>query len=60
MMDLGLATHYLPSEWLLKAKKEYIENGLINTLNYYPEMTSEIARKSKFYRRYISGELFKK
>ena len=42
MMDLGLATHYLPSEWILKAKKEYIENGFINTSGYYPEMSSDI------------------
>lgn len=42
MMDLGLATHYLPSDWISKAKNEYIDNGNLNTSSYYPEMSSEI------------------
>ena len=42
MMDLGLATHYLPSDWISKAKNAYIDNGNLNTSSYYPEMSSEI------------------
>ena len=48
MMDLGLATHYLPSELISSAKEKYIEQGSINTLNYYPEMTSEIIENQNF------------
>ena len=41
-MDLGLATNYIPSELILKTKNNYIENGNINTDNFYPEISSEI------------------
>ena len=48
MMDLGLATHYLPSKKITKAKNEYIDNGNISTTNYYPEMTSDIIKNQNF------------
>jgi len=57
MMELGLATHYLPSEWILKAKKEYIENGNINTSSYYPEMPSDILKNENFIEDVFQGPL---
>ena len=52
-----LATHYLPSEWILKAKEEYIENGNINTSSYYPEMSSEIIENQSFIEDIFQGTL---
>lgn len=57
MMDLGLATHYLPSEWILKAKEEYIENGNINKSNYYPEMSSDIKENQNFIEDIFQGSI---
>jgi enoyl-CoA hydratase/carnithine racemase len=57
MMDLGLATHYLPSEWIFKAKKEYIENGSIYTSSYYPEMASDIKENQNFIEDIFIGSL---
>ena len=57
MMDLGLATHYLPSEWVLKAKKKYIENGSINTSSYYPEISSDITENQDFIEDVFKGSL---
>ena len=57
MMDLGLATHYLPSEWILKAKKEYIEIGNIETSSYYPEISSEIRENQNFIEDVFQGTL---
>ena len=57
MMDLGLATHFLPSESISKAKKEYIENGDINTSSYYPEMSSEIAENQNFIEDIFQGKI---
>ena len=57
MMDLGLATHYLPSEWIFKAKKEYIENGSIHTSSYYPEMASDIKENQNFIEDVFIGSL---
>jgi len=55
MMDIGLATHYLPSEWIIKAKKEYIENGNINTSSYYPDMPSDISENENFIEDIFQG-----
>ena len=57
MMDLGLATHYLPSEWITKAKNEYIDNGNITTSNYYPEMTSDIITNQNFIEDVFQGSI---
>ena len=57
MMDLDLATHYLPSEWISKAKEEYIENGNINTSSYYPEMSSDIIENQSFIEDIFQGTL---
>ena len=57
MMDLDLATHYLPSEWILKAKEDYIENGNINTSSYYPEMSSDIVENQNFLEDIFQGTL---
>ena len=57
MMDLGLATHYIPSEWIKKIKEEYIENGNINTSNYYPEMSSEIIENQNFIEDIFQGTI---
>ena len=57
MMDLGLATNYLPSEWILKAKKEYVESGFINTSGYYPEMSSDITENHNFIEDVFRGTL---
>ena len=57
IMDLGLATHYLPSEWILKAKKEYIEIGNIRTSSYYPEISSEIRENQNFIEDVFQGTL---
>ena len=48
MMDFGLATHYLPSEWIFNTKEVYVENGDINTSGYYPEMSSDIIDNKNF------------
>ena len=56
-MDLGLATHYLPSEGIIKAKKEYIENGNINTSGYYPEMSSDIKEHENFIEDVFHGSI---
>ena len=57
MIDLGLATHYIKSEHMLKAKKEYIENGnIIKTYNY-PEMDSEISTNQNFIEDVFQGTL---
>lgn len=57
LMDLGLATHYLPSELILKAKERYIENGNIDDLNYYPEMSSEILENQNFIEDVFRGTI---
>ena len=48
MIDLGIATHYLPSEGLCKTIDEYIKKGNINSSSYYPEMSSEITENKNF------------
>ena len=48
MIDLGIATHYLPSEGLSKTIDEYIKKGNINSSSYYPEMSSEITENKNF------------
>ena len=48
MMDLELATHYLPSERLTKTIDQYIEKGNINPSSYYPEMSSDITENKNF------------
>ena len=48
MIDLGIATHYLPSEELSKTIDEYIKKGNINSSSYYPEMSSEITENKNF------------
>ena len=57
MMDLGLATHYLPSELINKAKKEYIEHGNINFSSYYPEMSSDILENQNFIEDTFQGTI---
>ena len=57
MMDLGLATHYIPSESIQKTKKNYIENGNINTSSYYPEMSSEIIENQSFIEDIFQGTI---
>ena len=57
MMDLGLATHYMPSEWIGKTKEEYIENGNISTSSYYPEMSSEIIENQNFIEDVFQGNI---
>ena len=48
IMELGLATHYIPSKLLPKTIEKYIEKGVLNELNYYPEMSSDINSNKKF------------
>ena len=55
MMDLGLATNYLPSELIPKIKQEYIDNGDINTSNYYPEMSSDIVENDNLIEEIFKG-----
>ena len=57
MMDLGLATHYIPSEWIEKTKEEYIENGNIDTSSYYPKMSSEIIENQNFIEDVFQGTI---
>jgi len=59
MMDLGFATHYIPSEWLPKAIDQYIESGTLNTTKYYPEMTSEIKENKNFIEDVFQYDLIK-
>ena len=48
MINLGIATHYIPSEGLSKTIDEYIKKGNINSSSYYPEMSSEITENKNF------------
>ena len=57
MMDLGLANHYLPSELVSKAKKKYIENGNLDTSNYYPEMSSDIIENENLIEDVFQGSI---
>ena len=57
IMDLGLATHYQPSEEIFKTKEEYIENGKINNSSYYPEMSSDISENQNFIEDVFQGSL---
>ena len=57
MMDLGLATHYLPSQLITKAKEKFIENGHINSSGYYPEISSEIIENQNLIEDIFQGSL---
>ena len=57
MMDLGLATHYMPSEMIKKAKEKYIEDGKINISSYYPDMSSEIKENQTFIEDVFQGTI---
>jgi enoyl-CoA hydratase/carnithine racemase len=57
MMDLGLATHYIPSEMIKKVKEKYIQDGKINTSNYYPDMSSEITENQTFIEDIFQGTI---
>ena len=59
MMDLGLATHYLPSELMPIAIKKYIESGNINNSSYYPEMSSDIIENECFIEDIFQGSIKK-
>ena len=59
MMDLGLATHYLPSEELPKTIDQYIEKGNIYPSSYYPEMSSEITENNNFIEDTFQNDLSK-
>ena len=57
MMDLGLATHYLPSDLIIKAKEEYIKNGSVITSSSYPQMSSEIVENRNLIEDIFHGSL---
>ena len=57
MMDLGLSTHFIPSKYIEKAKISYVENGIIDTSNFYPEMSSEISENKKFIEDTFNGNI---
>ena len=57
IMDLGFATHYSPSELIDSIKNRYIEDGEINTSNYYPEMSSEITENQNFIEDIFQGNI---
>ena len=57
MMNLGLATHYLPYDKILKAKEKYIRNGDIDSSSLYPKMFSEIEENEKFIEDIFQGTL---
>ena len=48
IMDLGLATHYIPSKLMPEAIEKYIKEGTLNELNDFPEMSSEISSNKNF------------
>jgi enoyl-CoA hydratase/carnithine racemase len=48
MMDLGLATNYIPSKYLSVTIDKYTKTGTLNTSNYYPKMKSEIQENKNF------------
>jgi len=48
IMELGLATHYIPSKLMPETIEKYIEKGVLNELSYYPEMPSDISSNKKF------------
>ena len=53
LMDLGLATHYFPSDELSQTIEKYIEEENLNQSNYYPEMSSEITENKSFIEGYF-------
>ena len=57
MMDFGLATHYLPSNWISNAKKEYIQTGKINESKNYPEMYSDISENKNLIEDIFQGNI---
>ncbi len=57
MMDIGLATHYLPSELILEAKYLYIESGKIKETDYYPDFSSELNENQNFIEDTFHGTL---
>ena len=57
MMDLGLATHYLPSNWISKAKEEYIQTGRMNESSHYPEMSSDILENKTLIEDIFQGDI---
>ena len=57
MMDLGLATHYVPSELIFKFKEGYIKNGKVNNLNYYPKMSSDMSKHQNLIEDVFNGNL---
>jgi len=57
MMDLGLATNYMPSEMIKKVKEKYIQDGKINTSDYYPGMSSEIKENQTFIEDIFQGTI---
>ena len=48
IMDLGLATHYVPSKLIPEIIEGYIGKGVLNELDYYPSMSSDISSNKKF------------
>jgi len=48
IMDLGLATHYVPSKLIPETIKGYMRKGVLNELDYYPSMSSDISSNKKF------------
>ena len=48
IMDLGLATHYVPSKLIPEIIEEYIGKGVLNELDYYPSMSSDISSNKIF------------
>lgn len=58
MMDLKLATHFIPSKLISKEKQYYIDNDNIRTLDYYPEMSSEIFENQNFIEDTFQGNIF--
>jgi len=48
IMDLGLATHYVPSKLIPEIIEGYMREGVLNDLDYYPSMSSDISSNKKF------------
>jgi len=59
LMDLGLATHYFPSNELSPTIEKYIEEENLNQSNYYPEMSSEITENKNFIEDTFIGNIDK-
>ena len=57
LMNLGLATHYVPSKYIKKTINEYVENGNINNSYELPNISSDISDNHNFIEDVFQGSI---